>query len=216
MPETKPLIYTALLEAQQAMGPVNKEGRGNYGKYATLETVLDVIGEPLRTNGLTYTQPVEIRDGQPVVVTKLIHVVTGEMIESVYPLVSKDPQDPQKLGGSLTYARRYSLLALLGLAPEDDDGQLASQPKPAHATPQGARTKTPVCPVCGGEMWDNREGKRTGKANPKAPDFRCKDKNCDGVIWPPKPHDPKEDVASVSTWEEVESWAFDRLPEGER
>ncbi len=31
-------------------------------------------------------------------------------------------------------------------------------------------------------MWDNREGKR----NPKAPDFKCRDRSCDGVIWPPK------------------------------
>ena len=31
-------------------------------------------------------------------------------------------------------------------------------------------------------MWDNREGKR----NPKAPDFKCKDRSCDGVIWPPR------------------------------
>jgi hypothetical protein len=38
------------------------------------------------------------------------------------------------------------------------------------------------CPVCEGEMWDNR----AKKTNPKAPDFRCKDKNCEGVIWPPK------------------------------
>src|SRR5918993_1352752 len=40
----------------------------------------------------------------------------------------------------------------------------------------------PDCPKCGGEMWDNREGKR----NPKAPDFKCKDRGCDGVIWPPR------------------------------
>ncbi len=41
---------------------------------------------------------------------------------------------------------------------------------------------TPACPKCGGLMWDNRAGKK----NPKAPDYRCRDKNCDGVIWPPK------------------------------
>ncbi len=41
----------------------------------------------------------------------------------------------------------------------------------------------PPCPKCGGRMWDNRLGKR----NPKAPDFKCRDRNCDGVIWPPKP-----------------------------
>jgi len=42
--------------------------------------------------------------------------------------------------------------------------------------------EVPSCPKCGGAMWDNREGKR----NPKAPDFKCKDRSCDGVIWPPR------------------------------
>ena len=37
----------------------------------------------------------------------------------------------------------------------------------------------PACPVCGGRMWDNRVGKR----NPKAPDFKCRDRRCDGVVW---------------------------------
>ncbi|HEX6597697.1 MAG TPA: hypothetical protein VF034_00115 [Gemmatimonadaceae bacterium] len=41
---------------------------------------------------------------------------------------------------------------------------------------------TPPCPKCHGPMWDNRENKR----NPKAPDFKCKDRSCDGVIWPPR------------------------------
>jgi hypothetical protein len=39
------------------------------------------------------------------------------------------------------------------------------------------------CPRCGGRMWDNRLTKR----NPRAPDFKCRDRSCDGVIWPPKP-----------------------------
>ncbi|HEX6600968.1 MAG TPA: hypothetical protein VF034_16755 [Gemmatimonadaceae bacterium] len=47
---------------------------------------------------------------------------------------------------------------------------------------QHDQTPAPVCPKCHGPMWDNREGKR----NPKAPDFKCKDRNCDGVIWPPR------------------------------
>jgi len=41
----------------------------------------------------------------------------------------------------------------------------------------------PSCPKCGGKVWDNRATKR----NPKAPDFKCRDRTCDGVIWPPKP-----------------------------
>jgi hypothetical protein len=46
--------------------------------------------------------------------------------------------------------------------------------------------EVPSCPKCGGAMWDNREGKR----NPKAPDFKCKDRSCDGVIWPPRGSTP--------------------------
>lgn len=40
----------------------------------------------------------------------------------------------------------------------------------------------PACPECSKRMWDNR----TTKRNPKAPDFKCRDKSCEGVIWPPK------------------------------
>lgn len=43
-------------------------------------------------------------------------------------------------------------------------------------------TDVPPCPKCGGRMWDNRIGKR----NPRAPDFKCRDRGCDGVIWPPR------------------------------
>ncbi len=38
----------------------------------------------------------------------------------------------------------------------------------------------PACPKCGGKMWDNRLSKR----NPKAPDYKCRDRSCDGVLWP--------------------------------
>ena len=53
---------------------------------------------------------------------------------------------------------------------------------PAPATSDAANAATPACPKCGGPMWDNRDGKK----NPKAPDFKCKDKHCDGVVWPSK------------------------------
>lgn len=46
-----------------------------------------------------------------------------------------------------------------------------------------APAEMPSCPKCGGKMWDNRLSKR----NPKAPDYKCRDRSCDGVIWPPRP-----------------------------
>ena len=42
------------------------------------------------------------------------------------------------------------------------------------------------CPKCGSQLWDNRAGKK----NPKAPDFKCKNKSCDGCFWPPSNKDP--------------------------
>jgi hypothetical protein len=53
---------------------------------------------------------------------------------------------------------------------------MTEQQQPADAT------AVPNCPKCQGPMWDNRVGKR----NPKAPDFKCKDRECDGVVWPPR------------------------------
>jgi hypothetical protein len=56
-----------------------------------------------------------------------------------------------------------------------------------HPTPQSTdATPPPNCPKCQGPMWDNRVGKR----NPKAPDFKCKDRECDGVVWPPRDAKP--------------------------
>jgi len=66
-----------------------------------------------------------------------------------------------------------------GHASNTGNGHASSAPAgDATASPGAA----PACPKCGGLMWDNRAGKK----NPKAPDFKCRDKNCDGVIWPPK------------------------------
>jgi hypothetical protein len=62
---------------------------------------------------------------------------------------------------------------------------------PRQGNPQGASggaangeaaADAPACPKCGGPMWDNRASKK----NPRAPDFKCKKSDCDGVIWPVK------------------------------
>lgn len=72
----------------------------------------------------------------------------------------------------------------------DRDDSLLAQATATSASPAlslSARaplvSDVPPCPKCSGRMWDNRIGKR----NPKAPDFKCRDRSCDGVVWPPKP-----------------------------
>lgn len=53
---------------------------------------------------------------------------------------------------------------------------------------QGAPADEPPCPKCGGRMWDNRASKR----NAKAPDFKCRSRSCDGVVWPAKPREQRD------------------------
>lgn len=53
-------------------------------------------------------------------------------------------------------------------------------------------TGAPKCPTCGGRMWDNRASKR----NPKAPDFKCRDRSCDGALWPGQHNAPVPNIAS--------------------
>ena len=55
------------------------------------------------------------------------------------------------------------------------DDRAERQPIPLPSGPD-----SPTCPKCGGRMWDNRASKR----NPKAPDFKCRNRTCDGVLWP--------------------------------
>ena len=70
---------------------------------------------------------------------------------------------------------------------------------PATAAPGAAAgphaSEEPDCPKCGGRMWDNRISKR----NPKAPDFKCRDRSCDGVIWPEKKVAAKGGETTAST-----------------
>ncbi|MFN2635648.1 MAG: Rad52/Rad22 family DNA repair protein [Gemmatimonadaceae bacterium] len=84
---------------------------------------------------------------------------------------AKPLEDPQ-----LAYARRYGKRssASNGVV---ESGSMQTFP-PSILTDMDAVS----CPKCGGRMWDNRLTKR----NPKAPDYKCQNRSCDGVIWPPK------------------------------
>jgi phage RecT family recombinase len=73
------------------------------------------------------------------------------------------------------------------------------QSESAPTSSANTSTDSPECPKCGGAMWDNR----IGKTNPKAPDFKCRDKSCDGVIWPPRDAKPKAPPSALNTQGEI-------------
>lgn len=120
-----------------------KSDKGNYSyNYADLGSVLGHVRPILAAHRLAVVQPVESAGGQLHVATVLVHA-SGERFLSP-PLTIQQPPKPQDLGSAITYLRRYSLLAALGLATEDDDGAAASAPAPRPARAVADRTAKPA------------------------------------------------------------------------
>lgn len=202
-------LATALAVAQGSMQGAVKDRTNPAFKssYADLASTWDACRVALSSNGLAVSQhPGRLEDGSVTVTTMLLHR-SGQHITSVCCALPRDAS-PASVGSVVTYLRRYGLAAAVGVSPEDDDGQAASQPAAPYAPAQrvpapaqrvadalGGRVESveriapvlssvdPSCPTCSGTMWDNRPKKASGDANPKSPDFKCKDKACGGVIW---------------------------------
>ena len=122
-------IAAALAKAQAQLAPVLKNSQGYGYKYAALDAVMNSARDALNANGLAITQGVESRDGGWFCQTVLLHA-SGETIATECPIffkADKKLSDAQAFGSAYTYARRYSFQALLGIAPEDDDGRSAGR-----------------------------------------------------------------------------------------
>ena len=121
---------TALL-AVQAAAPTLAKNADNPAfkgsKYVPLDTIVETIGPLLAEHGLVWTTlPGRADDGVPVLSYRLIHAATGETLAGEMPLLLSK-QDAQGMGSAITYARRYSITAVLNLVADvDDDGNAAS------------------------------------------------------------------------------------------
>ena len=96
--------------------------------YASLNSVWEACREPLSKNGLAVVQIMTGSNDQLILITTLAHS-SGQWMKSVLPVTSAKAT-PQALGSAITYMRRYSLAALVGVAPneDDDDAEEAEQP----------------------------------------------------------------------------------------
>ena len=123
-------IATALVKAQKAFGPALKTSTNPHfkSKYADLSSCVEAVIESLNDNGIMLMQPCHESETGVTVETLFVHE-SGETLSAGKLHVPAAKQDPQGYGSALTYARRYSLMAACGIAPEDDDGNAASQQK---------------------------------------------------------------------------------------
>ena len=121
-------IATALVKAQKAFGPALKSSTNPHFKsrYADLSACVEAVIDALNDNGIALVQKsYDCVDGI-MIETVFVHE-SGEMLETGilrFPIMKNDPQGAM---ACLTYARRGSLMAACGIAPEDDDGNSASR-----------------------------------------------------------------------------------------
>lgn len=122
-------LAAALAKAQAEIQHAKEDATNPHfkSKYATLASIWNACRAQLSKNGLAIVQKVSgAGDNKATVTTKLIHV-SGEFEESSLTVQAMDAK-PQSLGSAITYARRYGLAAMVGVAPsEDDDAEIAQR-----------------------------------------------------------------------------------------
>lgn len=118
----------ALCKAQTEMGKALKKAANPHlkSKYADLGSVMEACLPALHDNGFAVVQPSGADERGPYVETVLLHESGESFASRIYLVLGK--QDMQAVGSAQTYARRYGLLGMAGIAPEDDDGEATKRP----------------------------------------------------------------------------------------
>ena len=121
-------IAAAFVKAQKEFAPALKTSTNPHfrSKYVSLDGCIEAVIDALNNNGIGLIQSTIDCDNGVKIETVLIHE-SGETLSGGILHVPAPKQDPQGYGSALTYARRYSLMATCGIAPEDDDGNMASE-----------------------------------------------------------------------------------------
>lgn len=129
-------IYAAFVAAQKGFAPALKSSSNPHfkSKYADLAACVEAVLDALHANDIALMQPT-YEDATGVTVSTMFIHSSGESMDGGKLHVPAAKQDPQGYGSALTYARRYSLMAACGIAPEDDDGNAAS---PQKSSPRAA------------------------------------------------------------------------------
>lgn len=127
-------LHQALLSAQSEMGGAQKTATNPHfrSQYADLESVQKGCFPQLHKYGIVVIQIPGKDETGLFLETMFIHGESGESVSNFVP-VMMTKQDAQGYGSGLTYARRYGLMCLAGLAPTDDDGNAACEPVAVEA-----------------------------------------------------------------------------------
>jgi len=143
-------LATALAKAQGEFSGAAKDVENPFfkSKYADLESCVAAIKPALTKHGLSFVQVSHDEERSAAIETVIMHA-SGEWLSSGKVSVPVSKADAQGFGSAMTYARRYSLSAAFGIAPEDDDGNAAAKAKPTTKQPTDFKSEEKTLRACG-------------------------------------------------------------------
>lgn len=189
-------MFADLLEAQKEMPSLQKSGINPHfkNKYVPLEELLQTVVPILNKHNFVLLQMPCVIGEEPALGYKLLHVSGESISETMLLMVGKD--DPQGQGSAITYARRYSLMSLLGLTADVDDDAEYNRARTARPTMRGGQDRLsindngreipvppPNCKAHGEPMRSHNAGisKKTNK--PYSAFWGCITEGCKETVW---------------------------------
>lgn len=138
-------LFKALIEAAPEISSIGKSKQAYGYKYATLDSLIDMLRTVLPKHGLWYVQMPTRQNGVSALTTRVFHT-SGEWIEDSIEMTDTELQgkanDTQRVGASITYYRRYALSAIFGVAADEDvDGNINNVRQPTKPTPKPEQKK---------------------------------------------------------------------------
>ena len=147
--ETTTSLFKAMIAAAPEISSIGKSKQAYGYKYATLDSLIDMLRSVLPKHGLWWVQTPARQNGVSTLTTRVIHD-SGEWIEDTIEMTDTELQgkanDTQRVGASITYYRRYALSAIFGVsADEDVDGNLNNiRQQPTRQTTPPAKKQDPL------------------------------------------------------------------------
>jgi hypothetical protein len=201
-------LFAALSKAQSAMAGAAKDSLNPHfkSKYADLASCWEACRKPLTDNQLTILQPVKA-DGPSVTVTTILAHSSGQwMSESL--TMTAGANTPQAIGSAITYGRRYGLCAMVGIAPEDDDGEGAT--RPAAEIERG--TERPVFESLNVYIPEGLDGRDLPEGVVYLAKVAPGMGTAKGFIWHHNQRPPEEGFPIYKQFEQARQWCQEGVP----
>lgn len=135
------MLLPALLLASSELSNPKKDTKGHNYKYATLDQILEIVKPVLKRHQIGVLQsPTGTLENDSVSIKTILFHSSGESLTEVFQIPMQIKSNPtQDFGAAVTYGKRYALLSMLAICPEDEDTDGVGSKEKPKITPNHGR-----------------------------------------------------------------------------